>query len=532
MRNDFSGSPDLATSDRLATETADAALRRIWIAVAAAILGVFMSILDIQITNASLKEIFGSLSATQDEGSWMSTAYLAAEVTVIPLTTFFMTVFGLRNYMLANSFLFVVFSTLCGHAWNLQSMIVFRMLQGLAGGGLIPMAMTLVLTRLPADRRTTGLAWMMLATTLAPTCGPTIGGILTELYGWPSIFFINWAPGIVMVVGLAYGLDRGVRKPEILRQADWLAIATMAAGLISLIIFLEEGNTRDWFDSRFVQFFFLSALVNLSIWIYLVLCRQNPFVNLSLFGRRNFGVSSIVGTTTGMALYGSTFLLPLFLAQIAGYNSLQIGMVIMWMGLPQLVSMPIVVRLSKVYDNRLICSLGLLLFAMSSFMNTTLTADTVRDQLIASQILRGLGQPMIVLTLSNFATVRMELDNMSSASSLFNMSRILGGAVGTAILATLLSLRERYHSVRLGESVSAFSDGLLSRIDLLSSIFSRDTADIAGTGSQALAAISNIVRREAFVMAYNDCFFVLGVVLAASIGIIWLAERVVAGGAK
>jgi MFS transporter, DHA2 family, multidrug resistance protein len=535
VKNDSIGSPSPAPGDRTAArspEAADAALRRTWIAVAAAILGVFMSILDIQITNASLKEIFGSLSATQDEGSWMSTAYLAAEVTVIPLTTFFMTVFGLRNYMLANSVLFVIFSTLCGFAWNLESMIVFRMLQGLAGGGLIPMAMTLLLTRLPAEKRTTGLAWMMLSTTLAPAFGPTIGGILTGLYGWPSIFFINWVPGILMVLGLSYGLDRGVRKPEILRHADWLAIATMGTGLVSLIIFLEEGNTRDWFDSQFVQFFFVSAVVNLSIWIFLMLSRKNPFVNLGLFGRRNFGVSSVVGATTGMALYGSTFLLPLFLAQIAGYNSRQIGLVIMWMGLPQLVMMPIAAKFSKVYDNRIICSLGLLLFAMSSFMNTGMTADTMHDQLLASQILRGLGQPMIVLTLSNFATVRMEMHNMSSASSLFNMSRILGGAVGTAILATLLTLREKYHSVRLGESVSAFSDGVLSRIDLLSSVLSRDDADAAGTGSQALAAISNIVRRESFVMAYNDCFFVLSVVLVASVAVLWLSDRVVPGGGK
>jgi DHA2 family multidrug resistance protein len=335
-----------------------------------------------------------------------------------------------------------------------------------------------------------------------------------------------------MVLGLAYGLDRGASKPQILQQADWLAIATMATGLVSLIIFLEEGNTRDWFDSRFVQFFFVSALVNLSLWIFLMLSRKNPFVNLGLFGRRNFGVSSVVGATTGMALYGSTFLLPLFLAQIAGYNSRQIGMVIMWMGLPQLVMMPIVARLSKVYDNRLICSVGLVLFAMSSFMNTTMTADTMSDQLIASQILRGLGQPMIVLTLSNFATVRMEMHNMSSASSLFNMSRILGGAVGTAILATLLTLREKYHSVRLGESVTAFSDGVMSRVDLLSSAFSRDAGDAAGVGDQALATIARLVRRESFVMAYNDCFFVLSLVLAASIAVLWLSDRVVAGGGK
>ena len=535
MKNDSIGSPSPAPGDRTAArspEAADAALRRTWIAVAAAILGVFMSILDIQITNASLKEIFGSLSATQDEGSWMSTAYLAAEVTVIPLTTFFMTVFGLRNYMLANSVLFVIFSTLCGFAWNLESMIVFRMLQGLAGGGLIPMAMTLLLTRLPAEKRMTGLAWMMLSTTLAPAFGPTIGGILTGLYGWPSIFFINWVPGILMVLGLSYGLDRGVSKPEILRHADWLAIATMGTGLVSLIIFLEEGNTRDWFDSQFVQFFFVSAVVNLSIWIFLMLSRKNPFVNLGLFGRRNFGVSSVVGATTGMALYGSTFLLPLFLAQIAGYNSRQIGLVIMWMGLPQLVMMPIAAKFSKVYDNRIICSLGLLLFAMSSFMNTGMTADTMHDQLLASQILRGLGQPMIVLTLSNFATVRMEMHNMSSASSLFNMSRILGGAVGTAILATLLTLREKYHSVRLGESVIRILRWRpVPDRPVVVRAFARRRGRCRDRQPGARGDLE-LVRRESFVMAYNDCFFVLSVVLVASVAVLWLSDRVVPGGGK
>ena len=397
---------------------------------------------------------------------------------------------------------------------------------------MIPTVFATGFTLFEGKQRAMIPAILGMVSVLAPTLGPTIGGILTDLYGWPSIFFINWAPGVLMVLGLAYGLDRGASKPRILQQADWLAIATMATGLVSLIIFLEEGNTRDWFDSRFVQFFFVSALVNLSIWIVLMLSRKNPFVNLGLFGRRNFGVSSVVGATTGMALYGSTFLLPLFLAQIAGYNSRQIGMVIMWMGLPQLVMMPIVAKLSKVYDNRLICSVGLLLFAMSSFMNTTMTADTMSDQLIASQILRGLGQPMIVLTLSNFATVRMEMHNMSSASSLFNMSRILGGAVGTAILATLLTLREKYHSVRLGESVTAFSDGVMSRVDLLSSAFSRDAGNAADIGDQAFATIARLVRRESFVMAYNDCFFVLSLVLAASIAVLWLSDRVVAGGGK
>lgn len=515
-----------------AAPDAEASLRRTWVATAAAILGVFMSILDIQITNASLRDIFGSLSATEDEGSWMATAYLAAEITVIPLTSFFMTVLGMRTYMLVNSVLFLVFSTLCGLAWSLPSMIVFRMLQGLAGGALIPMAMTLLLTRLPPEKRTTGLAWLMLSTTLAPALGPTIGGILTSLYGWPSIFFINWIPGILMVLGLAHGLDRDPPNLKMLGQADWLAIATMATGLVSLIIFLEEGNVKDWFDSQFIRFFFLLAVVNLGAWIFLMRTRPKPFVNLGLYGRRNFGVSSIVGATTGMALYGSTFLLPLFLAQIAGYSALQIGTVIMWMGLPQIFMMPIVAKFAKLYDNRIICSLGLLLFAISSFMNSAMDAGTMRDQLIVSQVFRALGQPMIILTLSNFATTKMELHNMSSASSLFNMSRILGGAVGTAILATLLTVREKYHSVRLGEAVSSFSNGLIERVDKLSALYMAHGADAAGANQQAFASIASVVRRDAFVMAYNDSFFVLGMVLLASIAVIWLSDRVIPAGGK
>jgi DHA2 family multidrug resistance protein len=462
----------------------------------------------------------------------MSTAYLAAEVSVIPLTAFFMGVFGLRNYMLGNALLFLVFSTLCGFAWNLPSMIVFRMLQGLSGGALIPMAMTLLLTRLPPDKRTTGLAWLMLSTTLAPTMGPTIGGYLTQRYGWPSIFFINWGPGIVMIAGLAYGLDKGRPNWATLRQADWPAIVTMAVGLVSLIIFLEEGNIKDWFGSQFVRIFFVLAIVNLAIWLGLMFTRPKPFVNLRLYTRRNFGVSSIVGATTGMALYGSTFLLPMFLGQISGYNSMQIGEVIMWMGLPQVFLMPVVARFAKVHDNRVICSIGLVLFAISSFINATMNAQTMRDQLMVSQFLRAMGQPMIVLTLSNFATTKMELHNMSSASSLFNMSRILGGAVGTAILATLLTVREKVHSLRIGESITWFAQGATERISQLSSAYLAGGGDTALAQGQALTAIDHVVRREAFVMAYNDAFFVLGVVLTASIAVIWLSDRVVPAGGK
>ena len=527
IRSQTSGLPLPATG---AHAQAPEVNRRTWIAIYAAILGVFMAILDIQVTNASLREIRGSLSATQEEGSWMTTAYLAAEVIAIPLTAFFVRVFGARAYMVGNSALFLVFSTLCGYAWNLPSMIIFRALQGFTGGALIPAAMTLILTRLPPDKRAAGLAWLMLSSTIAPAFGPTLGGILTNFYGWPSIFFINWVPGVLMLAGLAYGLGRETVQLSLLRDADWPAIGSMTVGLGSLIVFLEEGNSKDWFSSTLIRGCFALAVAGILAWVAILLTRGKPFVNLALFARRTFGVSSLVGAAAGMGLYGSTFVLPLFLSEIAGYNTLRIGEVIMWMGLPQIVMMPVAAVLSKRFDNRAICTAGLLLFSASCFMNSRMDANTGYDQLVVSQVLRALGQPLIVLTLSNFAIHRVELPNLSSASSLYNMSRILGGAVGTAILATTITLREHFHSARIGESVSLFSSATQERLDRLSSYFVMHSGDAVDARRQAIAVLDHLVRRESYVMAYNDCFFILGCVLLVSIAVIWLAERVVAAG--
>ena len=522
--------PQTLAANAAPPATAPAVDGRTWIAIAAAILGVFMAILDIQVTNASLREIRGSLSATVEEGSWLTTSYLAAEVVVIPLAGYFMRVFGTRAYMLGNVALFLVFSPLCGYAWNLQSMIVFRALQGFTGGALIPTAMTLILTRLPSSKRTIGLAWLMLSSTLAPAFGPTLGGILTNLYGWPSIFFINWAPGVLMLAGLAYGLPRQPMQPKLLREADWPAIGAMVIGLGSLIVFLEEGNRKDWFASEMIRGCALAAALGIVAWVAILQTRSKPFVNLALFARRTFGVSSLVGAAAGMGLYGSTFVLPLFLSEVAGYNSLQIGEVIMWMGLPQIVVMPLAAAFAKRIDNRLLCSLGLLLFAGSCFMNAGMDATTGYDQLVFSQVLRALGQPLIVLTLSNFAIHRIDAANLASASGLYNMSRILGGAIGTAVLATTITWREHFHSARIGESVTLFSDAMQARLAQLGNQFLAHSGDPVAAQQQALTALDHLVRREAYVMAYNDSFFILGCVLLGAIAVMWLADRVVAGG--
>jgi MFS transporter, DHA2 family, multidrug resistance protein len=498
---------------------------RTWIAVAAGMMGAFMAVLDIQITNSSLRDILGTLSATQEEGSWISTAYLVAEIIVIPMTALLTRALSLRLYMIGTTTLFLLFSTLCGAAWNLPSMIVFRMMQGLTGGALIPMAMTLVMLKLPPSKRAAGMAIFGLTATMAPTMGPTLGGYLSELYGWPSIFYINWVPGALLIAGMLYGLDREPMQLKTLWKADWLGIGFMALGLGCLTIFLEEGNSKDWFESGFIITFAALSLTGLLGWVVTSATRPEPFVNLALYGRRNFLVATALSAVTGMGLYGSSFLLPLYLGQIAGYSPMQIGEVIMWVGLPQLFIMPFVAKLSSKVDNRILCSIGLGLFGASCLMNASMDATTGYDQLLVSQVVRALGQPFIMLTLSNFAMQGIAPRDMPSASSLFNMTRNLGGSIGIALLATALSNREHFHSQRLGEAVSLASAATRERIDQLTASFISNGIDPVTAGSKALAAIDRVLRREAYVMAYNDGFWIIGLVLLSCIGVLWFADK-------
>jgi DHA2 family multidrug resistance protein len=304
----------------------------------------------------------------------------------------------------------------------------------------------------------------------------------------------------------------------------------MAVGLGSLTIFLEEGNSKDWFESEFIVIFAALALFGILGWIVTSVSRPDPFVNLRLFGQRSFIVSSILGAVIGMGLYGSSFLLPLFLGQIPGYSPMQIGEVIAWVGFPQLLVMPFVAPLSQKVDNRILCSFGLLLFGISCLMNSHMDATTGYDQLVVTQVIRAIGQPFVMLTLSNFAMAGIQPKDMPSASSLFNMMRNLGGSVGIAMLATALTNREHFHSARIGEAVSLGASATQTRLDQLTQNFIGQGADSATAANQALGVIDHLVRREAYIMAYNDGFWIVGAILIAAIVPLWFSDKLKAPG--
>src|ERR1700749_2580214 len=406
---------------KAAPQNPDRASPVVWVAIFAAMIGAFMAILNIQITNASLLNIEGGIGTGVDNGSWISTSYLIGEIIVIPFTDYFSRVFSFRRYMLASAALFAAFSVACAFTHDLPSMIAMRGLQGFAGGVLIPMAFTLVLTKLPKPQQPIGLAIFALSVTFAPAIGPTIGGYLTENYGWRTIFFVNVIPTAVMVSALYLTLERQPMQLKLLKEGDWAGIATMAIGLSALLTVLEEGNKDDWFSSPFILRLAGIALVSLSLFVWIELTVEKPLIRLRLLKQRNFGLGTIASTLLGFALFGSVYILPAYLGQAQGYNSEQIGSVMAWTGLPQLILIPLVPKLMKRFETRYIAFIGLLIFAYSCFMNTAMSPDYAGDQLFIPNIVRALGQAMVLTPLTAVMTGDIAPQDAAASSGISNM---------------------------------------------------------------------------------------------------------------
>ncbi len=525
----------IPASPPASSPAAPAVSAKAWLAVAGATLGAFMAVLNIQIVNASLADIQGAIGAGIDDGGWISTSYLIAEIVVIPLSGWLARVFSIRIYLLTNAVLFLVFSAACALAHDLPQMIVIRALQGFTGGVLIPLAFTLIITLLPKAKQPVGLALFALSATFAPAIGPTIGGYLTENWGWQYIFYVNIVPGAIMVAMLYVSLESKPMQLALLREGDWPGIATMAIGLAALQTVLEEGNKDDWFGSPFIVRLAVISAIALTLFFWIELTSKKPLLNLRLLFRRNFGFGVLANFLLGIALYGSVYILPVYLSRIQGYNSEQIGMVLAWTGLPQLVLIPLVPRLMKRFDPRIVIGVGFALFAASNFMNIYMTNDYAADQLFWPNVVRAVGQALAFAPLSAVATGGIEAENAGSASALFNMMRNLGGAIGIAALQTLLTKREQYHSNVLMQSISTFEQATRARIEQLTQYFmNHGVVDRVDASHRAYVAIGHIVQKQAFILAFSDTFYLLGmtliVALLASL-LLRKSDHVDAGGA-
>jgi len=385
---------------------------------------------------------------------------------------------------------------------------------------------------LPRSKQPIGLAMFALSATFAPAIGPTVGGYLNENYGWEYIFYVNLVPGLIMLAMLFASLPKAAMQLGLLRKGDWAGIAAMAIGLGALQTVLEEGNREDWFGSDFIVRLTVIAAIALSAFLWIELTVKNPVINLRLLARRNFGLGTAANFMLGAALYGSSFVLPLYLSQQQGYNAEQIGEVLAWTGIPQLIMIPLVPRLMRMVDIRVLIGIGFALFAASNFMNIHMTVDYAADQLFWANIVRAIGQALVMTPLSVVASAGIEAENAGSASGLFNMTRNLGGAIGIATLQTLITKREQFHSNVLMDSVSLFNEATRQRIaDLTRYFLTHGIADPLVAQHQAIIAIGKAVRRQAFVMSYSDVFLLIGIGLVLSLLATLALKKAIGGSA-
>lgn len=496
------------------------------IAFATMVVGMFIALLDIQIVSASLRDIGGGLSAGADETAWVQTSYLIAEIIVIPLSGWLSRVMSTRWTFAASAAGFTVASLLCGAAWNIQSMIAFRALQGFLGGSMIPLVFTTAFAFFSGPQRVLAAAVVGGLSSLAPTLGPTIGGWITDNYSWHWLFFVNLVPGIfvTVTVPLLVRIDRA--DWSLLRGADYLGMALMAVSLGCLEYTLEEGPRWDWFgDDTIRTTAWLAGICGVAF-VWRSLTYAQPIVDLRALRQRNFALGCFFSFATGIGIFATIYLTPLFLGRVRGFSAFEIGMAVFSTGVFQLMSIPLYAMLANRIDLRWLMMVGLGAFALSMWQFAPITHDWGAWQLMLPQALRGAAQqfavaPIVTLTLGSLPPARLRL-----ASGLFNLMRNLGGAIGIAVCTTVLNDRTNLHFFRLAERMGEGSPAVgewLAGVGARMSVAGLDAVD---AHTAALRQLWTLTLREAQTMTFGDVYTGLGVIFVCVTLMVPLLRRV------
>jgi len=489
--------------------------------------GFFIALLDIQIVSASLQDIGGGLSASQDEMAWVQTSYLIAEIIVIPLSGFLARVMSTRWLFCVSATGFTLTSLACGWAWDINSMIVFRALQGFLGGSMIPIVFTTAFAFFQGQKIVVAAATIGALSSLAPTLGPTVGGWITDTYSWHWLFFVNIVPGafIAVAVPMLVRIDRP--NLALLRQADWLGIGLMALFLGCLEYALEEGPRSDWFgDSTIRTCAWLSGVSGL-LFVWRSLTFAHPVVDLRAFTSRNFSLGCFFSFVTGVGLFSTIYLTPLFLARVRGFDAWQIGLAIFTTGLFQLLAIPVYTMVAKRVDLRWLLMAGLGCFGLGLWLYTPITHDWGWRELLLPQAFRGFAQqfavaPTVTLTLGGLSPERLK-----PASGLFNLMRNLGGAIGIAGCGTILNDRTNLHFLRIAERLTP-ANGAMDA--LVRQVGARYTAALDGDPlhgrAAALKRLWALAWREAQVQTFSDAFLLITACFALAVAMVPLMRKV------
>jgi MFS transporter, DHA2 family, multidrug resistance protein len=480
-------------------------------------LGFFMATLDIQIVASSLRDIGGGLSASQDELSWVQTSYLIAEILVIPMSGWLTRVFSTRWLFAASALGFTITSMLCGMAWDINSMILFRGLQGALGAAMIPTVFTTAFVLFPGKQRLIASTTIGALASLAPTIGPVIGGWITSQWSWQWLFYLNVVPGIFVTVLVPKFVHIDDVDLSLLKKGDYLGILLMSGFLGCLEYVLEEGPRKNWFGDHVILLCAWVCAICGFLFLVHAFTAKEPIVDLRALAIRNFGIGSLLSFVTGVGIFCAVFLTPVFLARVRGFDSLQIGLALLSVGCFQLIALAAYSLLARVVDMRLLMVFGLVCFGVGMYLYVPLTNQWGWQELLIPQALRGIGQQFSIAPIVTMALGSLPPSRLRSASGLFNLMRNLGGAIGIAVASTMLNDRLNLHYERLDEHVTAGRPVIESLLQQQASHLAAVGGDALNAANAGLGVLHSLLMREALVLTFSDAF--LAVALCFVVGL-------------
>jgi DHA2 family multidrug resistance protein len=496
---------------------------RDWIGFMTMVVGMFMAILDIQIVSSSISDIQAGLAASADEASWVQTSYLIAEVVMIPLSGFLTRLLSTRVLFTISAAGFTLTSMLCALAWDINSMIIFRALQGFIGGAMIPTVFAAAYTVFPPSKRNMLSVLMGLVATMAPTLGPTLGGYITEISSWHWLFLANLLPGAIVTIAVWTLVDFDKPDWSLLPGFDYLGLSLMALFLGSLEFVLEEGPRDDWFDDDTIFAFAVIAAIAGVFFIWRVLRYRQPIVDIRAFANRNFLIGSTFSFIIGIGLYGSTYLMPLFLGRVRDYTALDIGLVMFVTGTFQFMSAPIAGRLAGILDPRLMLAFGLGMFGLGTHLQSLMTSEWGFWEFFVPQACRGFALMFLFIPVNAAALGTLPPERIKNASGLYNLMRNLGGAIGLAAINTVLTERMSLHWTRLVENMPA-GDPVVQNF-LANARHGMEGAMGGATENAAIKMLANTVYLQAEVLTMADAQFLLSAIFLAAIILVPIMQR-------
>ena len=490
--------------------------------------GMFVALLDIQIVASSLQDIGGGLSAAQDQISWVQTAYLIAEIIMIPLSGWLSRVFSTRWLFAASALGFTIASMLCGLSWSIGSMIVFRGLQGALGASMIPTVFTSSFHYFQGPRRIYAAAVVGTIASIAPTLGPVIGGWITDALDWHWLFYVNLVPGLLVALGVALLVD--IDKPDLrlLRDADYPGIVLMALCLGTLEYVLEEGTRWNWFSDETIRTCAIIAAVTGVLFVWRSLTYAHPVVDLRALTNRNFLLGCILSFTTGIGIFSTIYLTPLFLGYVRGFSAWETGVAVFSTGIASLAGVPVYIFLAKRIDGRWLMMFGLACFGLAMWSFSLITSDWGGDQLLLPQIIRGFPQVFAVAPAVTLGLGSLPPERLKYASGLFNMMRNLGGAVGIAVCGAILNSRTNLHFLNIVSTLTPANAPMNGMLAQLGAHFTGTLGSPEAGHRAALLRLHDIAYAQASTMAYADAFRAIMIAFAIATLLVPLMRNVAA----